>query len=460
MAFMRESCDHTAMAGAAFGGFAGTGFASWVMGSLAGAVIGLALGAAARPRRVSSLPPSASGGARSRDQDHHRELLRRNRELLTFGEITSAMQTTMDVSEVMERVLNGLTEHLGFARAIAGISDAHESAVSGWLAAADGGAAPPHHLLSLDLQESSGVLREALLQPGITMVRPAAAGTEAERRLMAFFEGPEVPVMVVPMRCRGHLVGCLLIEGPPGGDHPDAETKDLLERLADQAGLALANVRLCVERTQKLTLEQERVRIAADLHDSIAQSLFGIVYQLKGCSRLVGPDDDRLREALEVLGSAAQGTLAQVHQVIFDVWPLDPSAALLADQVRQLVRLTGEGPHLTAAIAPEFDHLDIETRKGIFWIAHEAVANVVKHASAAGLWLSVELDAEEVRLTVIDDGVGMTTDATRSGDGFGFGLRGMEDRVTLLGGSLAVNQGEGHGTQVVARLPRVNCRVR
>lgn len=429
----------------------GGGPVDLVVAAAVGAAVSLAVSAAVRSRA------SSPTGAAARLEEAHRRLLRHNRELLTFGEIASTMQTTMDVSEVIERVLVGLTEHLGFPRALAGTCDQAESVVTGWLAAAAPGAPLPDHLLSLDLHQGRGVLADALNRPGITVVSSADPTNEAERRLMAFFGGGKTSVIVVPMRCRNHLVGCLLVGTPPGEERPGELTEALLDRVATQAGLALANVRLCVERTQKLTLEQERIRIAADLHDSIAQALFGIVYQLKGCARFVPPGNTQLRESLEGLRTVAQSTLSQVRQVIFDVWAADPSASSLSSEISSLTRLTGDGPHLTARISPEFDAVDVETRRGIFRVAHEAVTNVVKHASAAEAWLSVTVDAAEVTLEVVDDGVGLSPDAPQSS--YGFGLRGMEDRVAVLGGSLAVTPANGHGTRVVARIPRGNCRV-
>jgi len=416
-----------------------------------GAAACLVLGDALRSRS------SSSSAAATRLEEAHGDLLRHNRELLTFGEIASTMQTTMDVSEVMERVLVGLTEHLGFPRALAGTCDGSESVVTGWLAAAAPGAPLPDHVLSLDLHDGRGVLADALGRPGITLVRSTDSITETERRLLAFFGGDNSPVVVVPMRCRNHLVGCLLVGTPPGEERPGPLTEALLDRVATQAGLALANVRLCVERTQKLTLEHERIRIAADMHDSIAQALFGIVYQLEGCARLVPPGNTQLGESLEGLRAVAQSTLTQVRQVIFDVWAVEPSAASLSSEIRSLTGMIGDGPRFNAQISPEFDAVDVETRRGIFRVAHEAVANVVKHASAAEAWLSVDVDAAEVTLEVVDDGVGVAPGAAHSS--YGFGLRGMEDRVAVMGGSLAVTPANGRGTRVVARIPRVNCRV-
>lgn len=422
-----------------------------VVAAAAGAALGLAVSSALHSRRT-PVDGGATPGAAEQAQS---DLARYNRELLTFGDIASTMQTTMDVSEVMERVLVGLTEHLGFPRAMVGTCDATETTVTGWLVAEAPGAVLPDHLLSLDLRDERGVLADALTRPGITVVRSDVRTNEAERRLMAFFDSGETAVIVVPMRCRNHLVGCLLVGTPPN-ERPGPVTESLLERVATQAGLAVANVRLCVERTQRLTIEQERIRIAEDMHDSIAQALFGIVYQLKGCAGLVPAGNDHLRESLEGIRAVAQDTLAHVRQVIFDMWAGEPTVSSLSEELHTLTHLTGDGPRLTVQIPPEYDSVDIETRRGVSRVAHEAVTNVVKHASAAEVRLSVTVDATEVTLEVVDDGVGVSPDAPHAAAGFG--LRGMEDRIAVLSGTLAVTPAEGGGTRVLARIPRDACR--
>lgn len=381
------------------------------------------------------------------------ELSRRNRELQTFEEIASVMQTTMDVSEVQERVVTGVTDRLGFPRALLGLCDESEVRVTGWLARGRGGA-DIDHLLTLDLTTDGGIFGDALRTPMVTLLNRAAARSDGDGTLLAGFDTDAETLVAVPIRCRGHLVGGLFLEPPAAWAGLDADTRTALDRLATQAGLALANVRLCVERTQKLTQEQERMRIAADMHDGIAQALFGVVYQLSGCATQL-PPDSALRAQLEDLGSVSQRTLHQVRQAIFDIWPSDLSGVSLARELHAAVSSLAPELSIDVTVVPEYDGLDLDIRKAVFRIAQEAVNNVIKHARARTVCVSVESDIAAVLLRVEDDGVGVGESSGKAG----MGLRGMSERAEALGGTVTVTA-LPRGTCLVARMPRTVCRVR
>jgi len=424
----------------------------------AGAVLAcLVLAEAVRAANRAAEDALREAGLRSSLERKNVELLQRNRELQAFEEIASTMQTTMDVTEVQERVVVGVTELLGYPRAVLGLCDPTETHMTGWLAAAAGRRAPAvGHLFDLDLG-GRGALPRALDQNATTMIRVSDAEWEADRKLLGFF-GPEPSrIVVVPVRCRGHLVGGLLVEAPPGVEGLGAATAAMLDRLATQAGLALSNVRLCVERTQKLTQEQERMRIASDMHDGIAQALFGIVYQLDGCARQAKPASP-LRHQLEELGKVAQDALEEVRHAIFDIWPAHLTENALISELGGTVQSLAPGLSLKAAIAPDFGTLDADTRKVIFRVAQEAVTNAAKHAHATRVRVSVDITPEGATLEVTDDGVGLP-EAGDTQREQGFGLRGMAERARAAGGSLSVERLAAGGTRVLARLPRLGCRV-
>jgi signal transduction histidine kinase len=394
-------------------------------------------------------------------QTENRELTQRNRELQTFEEIASTMQTTMDVTEVQERVVVGITEWLGYPRAVLGLSDATESHLTGWLGSARGKrSAAVDHLFALTLGEDDGAVTDALSRTGVTMLARADARSASDRRLIAAFGEDATHVMVVPVRCRGHLVGCLLVQALPGRTAVTRDTAQVLERLATQAGLALANVRLCVERTQKLTLEQERMRIAADMHDSIAQALFGIVYQLNACARQLpgGVANPELQRQLGDLGDVAQKALQQVRTTIFDIWPADLTADVLRAELHGVVRSLAPSLHLEVDISSELDGVDTDVRKTVFRITHEALVNVAKHAGATRAWVAVTAARDSVAVEVRDDGVGIPEVAPASPSA-SLGVRGMVERAESLGGTLVLERCPDGGTRVVAHLPRLLCRV-
>jgi signal transduction histidine kinase len=456
-ALLVGACAALTLAGLRPAGASAPGALSWAV--LSGAVLACLVAAeSVRAADRAAADAQRESGLRASLEHKNRELLQRNRELQAFEEISSTMQTTMDVTEVQERVVVGVTDLLGYPRAVLGLSDPAGTRVTGWLAAAGGRRAPSvDHILDLDLRSSEGLLTRALQHPAATMVRSADAESDADRKLLGIF-GPEpASIAVVPVRCRGHLVGGLLVQAPPGCTRLDTETAAILDRLATQAGLALSNVRLCVERTQKLTQEQERMRIASDMHDGIAQALFGIVYQLDGCARQAVPGSP-LRHQLEDLGGVAQEALEEVRHAIFDIWPAHLTETALLSELGTTVQSLCPGLALRTSVPDGFGVLDVEVRKAIFRIAQEAVTNVARHAQAQHATVRVEVRPEEATVEITDDGIGVPD----AGSGLleaGFGLRGMAERARASGGTLSVERLPAGGTRVLARLPRMGCRV-
>jgi signal transduction histidine kinase len=456
-AVLVAACVALTLAGLRPPGGTSPGALTWAVA--AGAVLAcLVLAEAVRTANRAAEDAAREASLRSTLEHRNLELLQRNRELQAFEEIASTMQTTMDVTEVQERVVVGVTELLGYPRAVLGLCDPNETRMTGWLAANGGRRAPGvGHLFDLDLRARDGVLSRALEQRVATMVRTENAQSDADRKLLELF-GPEPAcIAVVPVRCRGHLVGGLLVQAPAECTTLDPETAAMLDRLATQAGLALSNVRLCVERTQKLTQEQERMRIASDMHDGIAQALFGIVYQLDGCARQAGSGSP-MRRQLEELGQVAQDALEEVRHAIFDIWPAHLTETALLSELGSSVQSLAPELVLRTEVPAGFGDLDVDLRKAIFRIAQEAVTNTAKHAGARQVRVQVGISVDEASVEITDDGVGVPEEGARLPER-GFGLRGMAERARAAGGTLSVERIPRGGTRVLARLPRMGCRV-
>jgi signal transduction histidine kinase len=104
-------------------------------------------------------------------------------------------------------------------------------------------------------------------------------------------------------------------------DGISAEREATLTTVANQAALALGTTILCIDRARRLAVEQERNRIARDIHDTVAQSLFGIVYSLEACINMLPGQADSVRDELIELRALASGAHDEVRRSIFDMWP-------------------------------------------------------------------------------------------------------------------------------------------
>jgi len=202
--------------------------------------------------------------------------------------------------------------------------------------------------------------------------------------------------------------------------------------------------------------QEERTRIARELHDVLAHSLSQIAVQSGVGLHLFDREPERAREALSNIRRLSATGLDEVRGVLAflrgdeigapDTAPLTPQP-----QLAQLPGLVAGRSGLGLAVELD-DRLGGETppsgvQTTAYRIAQEALTNVVRHSAASHAHVTVERDAADLVLTIADDGAGIPATASERG-----GLRGMRERAELAGGHLTVDSGT-RGTAVVARLP-------
>ncbi|MFF2485512.1 sensor histidine kinase [Microbacterium sp. NPDC058062] len=202
--------------------------------------------------------------------------------------------------------------------------------------------------------------------------------------------------------------------------------------------------------------QEERTRIARELHDVLAHSLSQIAVQSGVGLHLFDREPERAREALANIRSLSATGLDEVRGVLAflrgdeigapDTAPLTPQP-----QLAQLPGLVAGRTGLGLSVALD-DRLAGDTppsavQTTAYRIAQEALTNVVRHSAASHATVTVEHDADDLVLTVADDGAGIPATASERG-----GLRGMRERAELAGGALTVDSGT-RGTAVIARLP-------
>ena len=194
--------------------------------------------------------------------------------------------------------------------------------------------------------------------------------------------------------------------------------------------------------------EQERVRIAREVHDELGQALTAMKIDIQQLAKR----EPALAEPLGAISKAVDNTVDLVRRIATDLRPaiLDDLGvtAALEQQLRRLREGTGMQTTLVVAEEPELDML---TGVTLYRIAKEALANVVRHAEATEVEISLAIEDGAAVLEIRDNGKGMSREqiaSTRS-----LGLLGMRERAELLGGSVAIESHEGEGTRVRAMLP-------
>ncbi|HUQ76650.1 MAG TPA: PAS domain-containing sensor histidine kinase [Burkholderiales bacterium] len=237
---------------------------------------------------------------------------------------------------------------------------------------------------------------------------------------------------------------------------------DISERLRTQQALERVNreVELSHERLRALSRrlleiqEEERGRLARDLHDDIGQALTALKIQLESL-QLAGDPGLRARVAEGV--ETVQHTLERVRQLSLSLRPpqLDDLglAAALRSHLDRQCRVAGLAAHFDSLEAPQDIEPDTET--ACFRVAQEAITNVLRHAHAQNLWVRLYATGERLALSIRDDGRGFDLESVRqrAASGASLGLVSMEERIALAAGSLELRSAPGTGTVLVATFP-------
>jgi signal transduction histidine kinase len=347
---------------------------------------------------------------------------RRRQWLEASAELSEALQPPIQLESALAEV----------ARAARAMSGATASAVR---RLADGNAV---HTVVADPAALAGVERALASLDDEAWPRPDAAPVDLE---LGDFQATLVPL-------RTHLVGSgllvLLFDRPM--PPPAYEDRALLASFADQAGLAVDRAQAIEDRAE-LAVTSDRERIARDLHDLVIQRLFATGLQLQGVAMTASDDEvsARLDQAVEALDL----TIKDIRGTIFELQRRDHGPSLRAD-LRNLVReyapLLRLRPTVQTA-GPVDTVVSAEIREQLLPVLREALSNLARHAAAEHAEISLAVDDREIRLSVVDDGVGIGGLAVESG------LRNARRRAAALGGSLELTQREPGGTSFVWRVP-------
>ena len=200
----------------------------------------------------------------------------------------------------------------------------------------------------------------------------------------------------------------------------------------------------------------ERRRLAAEIHDTLAQGLTGIVAQLQVVAAT--EDADLGRDHLDRALALARHSLGEARRSVHNLSPAALAEDGLPDALKKTVTEWGErtGVETGFTVTGTAEHLHDEVAATLLRIAQEALSNTARHAAAGRAGVTLSYMGDEVTLDIRDDGRGFDppTARKRTGTG-GFGLDGMRARAERIAGSLTVEAEPGHGTAVSARVPLV-----
>jgi signal transduction histidine kinase len=278
---------------------------------------------------------------------------------------------------------------------------------------------------------------------------PLAGELDAEDRVVAeawlsdhvVTQHGDVDRVVVPVRMGDRPVAVATLSGVS----PSAEELARAAEVIHEAGPRLAAA-LLFDQVRRLATNDERLRLAREIHDGIAQELASIGYLLDDLAGRVPPG---AAEDLALLREHVRKVTGDLRLAIFDIRVGVDDTLTLGANLAEHVQRVATASRLVAhtSINEHGRRLNSGAEQELLRIAQEALTNIRKHACARNVWIECFVDAPDALLRVSDDGLGLQP--TRPGS---MGLRGMRERARRIGGDLAVRGREGGGTVVEVRL--------
>ncbi len=374
--------------------------------------------------------------------------------LYEVSQIHQSLSTTSELPQIFEQLLNKIAELLDAGSAYVGITYRGKEPVEVFYNADLGGSLPPEQecprLLSSDSPLSE------LIEQGEVIVLPVTQAHQMVERLCTCLQYQQVQsVIFVPIKIGQSVAGLLGLGIPRSAESIHYEEIELLERMAvDLANLTeYAHV---LDQGHALIAAEERNRLARDLHDSVTQVLFSASLVAEVLPRIWQRDHEKALQSLERLRLLTHGALAEMRTMLLELRPTalvnTPVGELLAQLTEAITTRSGLTFRMSIEQIPA---LPEEVHISFYRVAQEALNNVVKHAQANLVTVSLSAMPENGRATgaatdkivlvIEDDGVGYASTEGHPGH-LGVGI--MRERAAAIGASLSLESRLGYGSCV------------
>lgn len=202
--------------------------------------------------------------------------------------------------------------------------------------------------------------------------------------------------------------------------------------------------------------EEERRKLARDIHDGPAQLLANIVMRAEFCLKLMEIDHNRVKGELVALQDMVRQSLKDVRKIIFDLRPMVLDDLGLVPAIKRYLEefQAQYGIQAELAVIGDPGRFAMPVEVALFRVFQECLNNIKKHSKATHVLIKVEILPQKVNMVVKDNGIGfimksIITDLNRDG----YGLIGMRERIQILKGEMVINSSPGQGTQIHVSVP-------
>jgi signal transduction histidine kinase len=258
-----------------------------------------------------------------------------------------------------------------------------------------------------------------------------------------------------PLTYQGRAIGMLRVAPRSADDVLNPGDKWVIGAVAQQAGLAvhaaISNRELQVAHARLVTLrDEERDRLRRDLHDGLGPQLASQTLTLDAAMATLQVDPVGATELLQALRDYSQSAIDEIRRIIYELRPVALEEQSLEQTLRDSVDGYRRGGMVIDLAMEDLPALPLKLEITIYRILHEALTNVVRHADATSVNVSLSWDEGKrlIRMQITDDGIGIAPHAKH-----GVGLDSMLDRAQLHNGRLTVDRLEPHGTILLVSLP-------
>jgi signal transduction histidine kinase len=365
----------------------------------------------------------------------------RQRWLEATREIATATLTRTEPEETLQLIATRARELVGASTSWIVVPQSGETLR---VAYADGDAAA--QITGMPVPMHASLSGEVVRLGTSIAVDDARADGRASRTLV---EAADVgPAVFVPLTSHGRAFGTLAVANHPGGEAFGPELVRLVETFADQAALALEYGR-AQQEIERLVVLEDRERIAKELHDGVIQALFAVGMGLQGAALMTG--DDEVSQRVEGAVAEIDRVIRDLRNYIFGLRPgiladrqLDNALRALVDEFAEKSGIVGV-VEVDDGVAQDLSHVAGD----VIQLAREALSNVARHSGAATCRVSLHRVDGSAVLEVDDDGTGFDPDTVRRGEG----LTNLEQRMSVLGGTVAFQTTPAEGTTVRLSFP-------
>ncbi len=221
-------------------------------------------------------------------------------------------------------------------------------------------------------------------------------------------------------------------------------------QLLDELQIAHNQLRAYADQVERLATMEERNRLAREMHDSLGHRLTVAAVQLEGAQRLIVKDPDRAAHIVETVREQVRDSLGDLRRTVAALRQPEQVEIALPQAIQQLATSFGQATGLAVqTVLPNaLPDLPLAHRLTLYRAAQEGLTNVQHHAQAKNILLVLSCERGMVALSVSDDGVGYPETKPT-----GFGLLGLKERATLLGGQLSLENRPEGGAQLTLSLP-------